>query len=40
MKTLNQAPVVRYQASVSEILFSFAEYPVACCGDEGEENPP
>jgi hypothetical protein len=21
-------------------LFSFAEYPVACCGDEGEENPP
>ena len=20
--------------------FSFAEYPVACCGDEGEENPP
>jgi len=19
-------------------LFSFAEYPVACCGDEGEEN--
>ena len=21
-------------------LFSFAEYPVACCGNEGEENPP
>jgi hypothetical protein len=21
-------------------LFSFAEYPVACCGDKGEENPP
>ena len=21
-------------------LFSFAEYPVACYGDEGEENPP
>jgi hypothetical protein len=21
-------------------LFSFAAYPVACCGDEGEENPP
>jgi hypothetical protein len=21
-------------------LFSFAEYPVACCGDEGEEHPP
>ncbi len=20
--------------------FSFAEYPVACCGNEGEENPP
>jgi len=22
------------------LLFSFAEYPVACYGDEGEENPP
>ena len=21
-------------------LFSFAEYPIACCGEEGEENPP
>jgi len=21
-------------------LFSFAEYPAASCGDEGEENPP
>ena len=22
------------------LLFSFAKYPVACYGDEGEENPP
>ena len=33
MKTLNQALIVRYRASVSEILFSFAEYPAACCGE-------
>jgi hypothetical protein len=27
-------------AGLSIDLFSFAEYPVACYGDEGEGNPP
>ena len=30
----------RLGQSVAGNLFSFAEYPVACYGDEGEENPP
>ena len=37
-------PVTRAAVGVAEeeimALFSFAEYPVVCCGDEGEENPP
>ena len=30
----------RERALGQAALFSFAEYPVTCCGDEGEENPP
>ena len=36
-----QLPLPRNRQANKRIsLFSFAEYPVACYGDEGEENPP
>ena len=32
--------ICRLLANRRTSLFSFAEYLAACCGDEGEENPP